>query len=43
MISKIFILIKCKIKKHILVDAGSCPFTGKDYNACTRCGEMIVK
>ena len=43
MINKIIILIKCKIKNHILVDAGSCPFTGKNYNACTRCGAMIVK
>ena len=32
----------CKIKKHTLVSAGSCPFTGKTYNACTRCGTMIA-
>jgi hypothetical protein len=33
----------CKIKKHLLVDAGSCPFTRKNYNACLRCGVTIVK
>jgi hypothetical protein len=33
----------CKIKKHFLVDAGSCPVTGKSYNACLRCGVTIVK
>jgi hypothetical protein len=30
--------IICKIKNHVLVSAGSCPFTGKNYNVCTRCG-----
>jgi hypothetical protein len=34
--------IVCKFKKHKLVTAGSCPFTGKNYNACTRCGAMIA-
>ena len=29
--------IVCKIKGHTIVDAGSCPFTGKTYEACTRC------
>jgi hypothetical protein len=33
----------CKLKKHALVDAGSCPFTGKNYQACLRCGETIAK
>ena len=34
--------IICKFKKHVLVTAGACPFTGKNYNACTRCGAMIA-
>jgi hypothetical protein len=34
--------IICKFKKHVLVPAGACPFTGKNYNACTRCGAMIA-
>jgi len=25
-----------------LIAAGACPFTGKSYNACTRCGAMIA-
>jgi hypothetical protein len=33
----------CKLKKHTLVDAGSCPFTGKNYQVCLRCGETIAK
>ena len=33
----------CKIKKHDLVNAGSCPFTGKNYNTCTRCGVSLEK
>jgi len=37
-----FNFIICKFKKHALVSAGSCPFTGKSYNACTRCGAMIT-
>jgi hypothetical protein len=32
----------CKIKSHNLADAGSCPFTGKSYSACLRCGAMIA-
>ena len=43
MINRIFILIKCKIKKHIFVDAGSCPFTGKTYVACSRCEMTLEK
>jgi len=31
----------CKIKSHTLENAGSCPFTGKSYNVCTRCLRMI--
>jgi hypothetical protein len=33
----------CKIKKHNFINAGSCPFTGKSYNACTRCGKTMAK
>lgn len=33
----------CKIKSHNFIDIGSCPFTNKNYNACTRCGKTIVK
>lgn len=35
--------IICIFKKHTLVSAGSCPFTGKSYEACTRCGKTEVK
>ncbi len=42
MINQLFKLIICKIKKHTLVTAGACPFTGKNYNACTRCGAIIT-
>ena len=38
-----FKIIICKIKKHQLVNAGSCPFTGKNYSACLRCGATIAK
>ena len=28
----------CLLKGHLLtVDAGSCPYTGKSYKACSRC------
>jgi hypothetical protein len=37
---KIFI---CKLKGHNFVDAGSCPFTGKNYAACLKCGTTITK
>jgi hypothetical protein len=43
MIKKVLFLFICKFKKHILVNAGSCPFTGKDYVACLRCGATIAK
>lgn len=33
----------CKLKTHDMVDAGSCPFTGKSYNSCIRCGVNISK
>ena len=41
MIKQLFKIFTCKIKNHTLVIAGACPFTGKKYNACTRCGAMI--
>ena len=34
--------IKCKKNGHELADAVSCPFTGKTYKGCIRCGEMIT-
>ena len=39
----IFKFIICKIKDHNLISAGSCPFTGKNYVACLRCGATIAK
>ena len=42
MIKQLFNIVRCKIKNHILVTAGACPFTGKSYNSCTRCGVMIA-
>lgn len=33
--------IVCRFKDHILIPAGSCPFTGRTYNLCTRCTAMI--
>ena len=33
----------CKIKDHRLTGAGSCPYTGKSYNACTRCLKTMEK
>jgi hypothetical protein len=42
-IKQIALFLICKIKSHNLVDAGSCPFTGKSYNACLRCGATITK
>jgi hypothetical protein len=42
MISQLFKFIICKFKKHTLIPAGGCPFTEKNYNACTRCGAMIA-
>jgi len=32
--------IKCRIKGHILIQAGTCPFTGSTYEYCERCGLM---
>jgi len=33
--------IICRFKDHVLVAAGSCPFTGRTYQHCTRCMAMI--
>jgi len=33
--------IKCSIKGHTLIQAGTCPFTGSTYEYCERCGTMI--
>jgi hypothetical protein len=43
MIKHIFLFFICKLKAHNLVDAGACPFTGKNYAACLRCGVTITK
>ena len=43
MIKQICLFFICKIKSHNLVDAGSCPFTGKSYSACLRCGVTVTK
>jgi hypothetical protein len=39
----IFKILTCIIKKHSLVESGSCPFTGKTYDICIRCGVNIPK
>ena len=36
-------LIVCWIVKHRWVSAGSCPFTGKAYDICTRCTSTKIK
>jgi hypothetical protein len=33
--------IVCRFKDHVLVSAGSCPYTGRTYQLCTRCTAMI--
>jgi len=33
--------IICQIKGHMLVAAGSCPYTGSTYQYCERCSAMI--
>jgi hypothetical protein len=43
MIKNVINYFICKIKEHSLVDAGSCPFTGKNYMACLRCGGLQTK
>jgi hypothetical protein len=43
MIKLFFMYIRCKVKGHLFVDGGSCPFTGKSYNSCTKCMVNIEK
>jgi len=43
MIKQIVLFFICKFKSHNLVDVGACPFTGKNYAACLRCGGTIAK
>jgi len=38
----IYNVIICKIKGHTRSDGGSCPFTGKKYEVCTRCSMLFV-
>jgi hypothetical protein len=33
--------IVCAFRSHVLVMAGSCPFTGSIYQYCERCHAMI--
>jgi len=33
--------IVCMFKDHLLVEAGTCPFTGSTYQYCERCTAMI--
>lgn len=33
--------IRCKVFGHKIVKAGSCPFTGKTYNACKVCDKLF--
>jgi hypothetical protein len=41
MLVKLFKVTKCLFVDHMLVDAGSCPVTGRTYKLCTRCEQMI--
>jgi len=43
MIKILFMYFICKIKDHSLTSAGSCPYTGKSYNICTRCFRTMEK
>jgi hypothetical protein len=42
MIKEIFLFIKCKIVGHSYVPGGSCPFTGKTYNICSKCEYTVA-
>ena len=42
MIKLLFGKIKCKRLGHELQESVSCPFTGKTYRGCSRCGELIT-
>lgn len=43
MIKQLMMFFVCKIKSHNLVEAGACPFTGKSYTVCLRCGVTLAK
>ena len=38
---KIINFIICKLKSHTMVHAGTCPYSNKNYNFCTRCEIMV--
>jgi len=40
MFKNIFNILICQIKGHKNISAGSCPFTGKTYEACIRCSKI---
>lgn len=42
MIKMIIGTLKCKKNGHILDEQVSCPFTGKSYRGCKRCGITIT-
>lgn len=42
MIKHIFMTLVCKFKSHKWIEAGSCPFTGKNYKVCTKCEKMAI-
>ena len=35
--------VVCRYKKHILKEAGTCPYTGSTYDFCERCESMIPR
>jgi hypothetical protein len=37
MIKNLYLMLKCTMTKHVYVDGGSCPFTGKTYRTCNKC------
>jgi hypothetical protein len=43
MIKQIFKSFVCIAKDHEYIDMGKCPFTGSQYQMCTRCQEMVAK
>jgi hypothetical protein len=34
--------IICKFKGHKLISAGSCPYTGKTYDVCSKCMTTFI-
>ncbi len=43
MIKEILKSFMCVAKDHNFIDLGKCPFTGNQYQMCTRCQEMRTK